>query len=180
MKLRNKIKGWFCKKSDQSYWQQAADDIILFRKGQLSREKLTERYPDLHCTEGWRRREEIKDAVNYTIPASCPLPDAARIIMNSKYEPFDKCLVGWKEIELSYCPEWEKLPQIGKLADICTNRKSVRFTVWEREGDYIDIRYCIRMGDRGDEDGYGVEPDTWLVARLNPDGSWLTPWYIEE
>lgn len=180
MKLFDKIKEWLENKNVETYWQQAAKDIILFRKGKFNREDLSARYPDLHCTRGWRQSEKIEDAVSFTIPASCPLPLAAQIIVNSVFEPFDKCLVDNISLKLNYCPKWEKLPQIGELSDICDNKKSVCFQVWKGDSDYIDIRYCIKMGDHGDEDGYGMGPATWLVAFLNKDGSWRIPWFIEE
>ena len=180
MKLFDKIKDWIRNKDIESYWQQAAKDIIRFRKGKFSREELSACYPDLCCTGGWRQSEKIEDAVSFTIPVSCPLPLAAQIIVNSKCEPFDKCLVDRISLWRYYCPEWEKLPQIGELSDICDNKESVCFQVWNGDSDYIDIRYCIKMGDYGDGDGYGMGPATWLVAYLNKDGSWRIPWFIEE
>ncbi len=156
------------------------DDIILFRKGQLSREELTKRYPEFQCKKGWTRYNGIEDAVSFIIPPSCPLVEAAQIIVNSECEPFDKCLVDHISWKMDYCPEWGKLEQIGKLSDICAYEEQVEFRVWLREKDFIDIRYCIKRGDYGDEDGFGMEPDTWLVARLNQDGTWRKPWFIEE
>ena len=105
--------------SETTNWQQAAEDIVLFRKGKLSREELTERYPELRCKKGWERWNSIEDAVDFIIPASCPLPQAAQIIVNAEYEPLDKCLVGWINWEFNYCPEWENLPQTVELTNIC-------------------------------------------------------------
>lgn len=31
------------------------------------------------------------------------------------------------------------------------------------------LTYCVEEGDHGDEDGYGVEPDTWIVNYYTPD-----------
>ena len=166
--------------NETTNWQQAAEDIVLFRKGKLSREELTERYPALQCSISCSRQHGIENSVDFCIPSSCPLPLATQIIVNAEYEPLDKGLVGWINWEFSYCPEWENLRQIGELKYICTNQKSVKFRVWYRDKKYIDIRDCIRMGSHGDEDGYGVEADTWLVAHLNPDGSWRRTWFIEE
>jgi len=39
---------------------------------------------------------------------------------------------------------------------------------------------CIRDGGRGDEDGYGVEPDTWMVAYLNSDLKFVSPFALED
>jgi len=161
-----------------AYWQQAADDIVLYRKGLLSRDELSKRYPDLQCKEGWRHRDDIEDAVQYVIPGSCPLPQAARIIVQSEYEPSDKCLVDGRYIKRYYCPEWNRLPPEGNLNTICAQKRPLLFRAWV-EKDYIDLRYLLEEGDHGDELGFGVEPDTWLVAHLNTDGTWRQRWYIE-
>ena len=32
------------------------------------------------------------------------------------------------------------------------------------------MKECIAEGYNGDEDGYGVEPDTWMIGYLNKEG----------
>jgi len=39
----------------------------------------------------------------------------------------------------------------------------------------IYIMYCIHEGDRGDIDGYGVEPDVWVTSLLDFNGKLLIP-----
>ena len=34
----------------------------------------------------------------------------------------------------------------------------------------IKVKECIAEGYNGDEDGYGVEPDTWMIGYLNKEG----------
>lgn len=42
----------------------------------------------------------------------------------------------------------------------------------------IEISKVIQEGDRGDSDGYGVEPDTWIVAYLNSKGEFVSPFSL--
>ncbi len=42
------------------------------------------------------------------------------------------------------------------------------------------LHICIEEGDRGDSDGYGVEPDTWVTTYVYPDGSILSPFISEK
>ena len=40
---------------------------------------------------------------------------------------------------------------------------------WISENN-IKVKECIAEGYNGDEDGYGVEPDTWMIGYLNKEG----------
>ncbi len=44
--------------------------------------------------------------------------------------------------------------------------------------DKIIVRKAIREGSHGDEDGYGVEPDTWVSAVLDRNGNFVQPFYL--
>lgn len=39
----------------------------------------------------------------------------------------------------------------------------------------IKIMYCIEEGNRGDEDGFGVEPDIWILSALDRKGQLKYP-----
>jgi hypothetical protein len=41
--------------------------------------------------------------------------------------------------------------------------------------NFIRANYCIKDGGRGDSDGYGVEPDTWITAYLNSNEKFVSP-----
>jgi len=47
-------------------------------------------------------------------------------------------------------------------------------------GNEIRVRKCLEQGYPGDEDGYGVEPDTWLVGTLNRNGNLKELYHIYE
>lgn len=44
--------------------------------------------------------------------------------------------------------------------------------------DKIVARTVAKEGSHGDEDGYGVEPDTWVSAVLDREGSFVQPFYL--
>ena len=52
------------KQHDNRYWQQIADDIRRYRKDEISREYLTETYPELRIEQRNGRWTAIKDAAN--------------------------------------------------------------------------------------------------------------------
>jgi hypothetical protein len=43
-----------------------------------------------------------------------------------------------------------------------------------------ELMYCVEEGDHGDVDGFGVEPDTWIISWLDPEGNFITPFYLED
>ena len=172
------------KQHDNRYWQQIADDIRRYRKDEISREYLTETYPELRIEQRNGRWTAIKDAANIVIPSDCSLPFVAKIAFATKGEPFDVNQVQF-DIEFAYQPVWETLPQRGRLKSICEAKKAVIFDSYIDDGHryckpHVDIRRILEYGDRGDEDGYGIEDDTWLVAKLLQDGTWLREWYVED
>ena len=44
----------------------------------------------------------------------------------------------------------------------------------------IKLYDCIEEGDRGDSDGYGVEPDTWITAYANLKGELVSPFALSD
>lgn len=46
------------------------------------------------------------------------------------------------------------------------------------DGDTIYLYAFVEYGYRGDEDGYGVEPDEYLAGTVAPDGTFVTPLHI--
>ncbi len=37
----------------------------------------------------------------------------------------------------------------------------------------IKVLYCIEEADRGDEYGYGIKPDKWIVGKMDLDGNYI-------
>lgn len=166
---------------DENYWLKAAEDIKRFRIGRLTKNDLMDRYPELNIQDDYLTFENIKESIHITIPAECPPHCAAMIAFAADPRPQDVNRADrWLTITIAYRPEWEKLKQIGKLIDICKEKKDVKFRYNSIEGRRLVLRYCIEEGDHGDEDGYGMEPDTWLVGELNPKGRWIGQFYIEK
>ena len=52
------------------------------------------------------------------------------------------------------------------------------YTIAFVKNNHIEFLYCIEEGDCGDEDGYGREGDTWLVAKMDFDGNFVVPFYL--
>lgn len=46
--------------------------------------------------------------------------------------------------------------------------------------DLIELTECIQDRGRGDEDGFGVEPDTFVKGYLNIDGGFVSPIALED
>ncbi|WP_075556664.1 hypothetical protein [Parabacteroides timonensis] len=44
--------------------------------------------------------------------------------------------------------------------------------------DKFVARKVLKEGSHGDEDGFGVEPDTWISAVLDRDGHFIQPFYL--
>ena len=165
---------------DESYWLQAAEDIKRFRKGRITKKDLMERYPELGIEEDYLTFDHIKESIYLNIPAECPPRCAAIIAFATDPRPQDVNRADrWLTITIAYRPEWEKLKQVGKLIDICKEKKDVKFRYNYIEKRRLVLRCCIEEGDNGDEDGYGMEPDTWLIGELDSKGRWLGKFYIE-
>ena len=163
---------------EDSYWLSAAEDIRRFRKGLIPRVELAAKYPELQIQQTGRGWEAIEDAIRITIPKECPLHCAAEIAFSTPYEPNDKCLAqSWLCMEVAFRPEWRELKQTGRLEDICAQEEDVVFDCSVGR-NAVKLMECIKEGGRGDEDGYGIEDDTWLVAYLTRKGEWKTPFFI--
>lgn len=111
------------------------------------------------------------------IPRECPFHKALELAFSTDHEPKDQNFAdigGWI---FPYQKEWEQLPQIGSLEKICAEQRDVNFrcSVYE---DEIVLRYCIKQGDSGDSDGYGMEDDIWLRALIHRNGEWKQPFHI--
>lgn len=168
------------------FWVTAAEDFCGFRKGKISTQELMQKYPEFDIQEGWLRYSHIKEAIRIVIPADCPIEMIPLMVKGVKAENDDVCRIDYN-IRIAYQSAWEAFPQWGTIKQICEDKKPVTFRI-SLEGQYwrsnkepvIDIRYCVREGSHGDEDGYGIEDDTWIVGLLNLDGTWFKEWFIED
>lgn len=162
-----------------SYWLKAAEDIKRFRKGRVTMRELMEWYPELNIQEDYLTFENVSESIYINVPAECPLHCAARIAFATTPRAHDVCRADrWLTISIAYRPEWEDLNQVGEMIDICNKKRAIKF-----DYNYIDegrlvLRRCIEEGDNGDE-GFGMEPDTWLICELDSEGNLVEPFYIE-
>ena len=168
----------------ESYWKNIQTDIRRYRKAEVSREYMARTYPELHVEKRQGRWTAIQDAMNIVIPEDCPLVYVARIAFATEGEPFDTNQVSF-DIIFSYQPIWESLPKTGKMVEICKEKSPLQFDSWVEKYNvvdkpYIDIRYLLEYGSYGDSDGYGIEPDVWLSAKLLKNGTWLEDWHVED
>ncbi len=46
------------------------------------------------------------------------------------------------------------------------------------EDNIVTVRYCIEEADRGDEYGYGIEPDEWIVGKIDLEGNFIVPFHL--
>lgn len=171
---------------EEQYWLAAAEDFRRFRKGIGTMEDLQNRYPDFRIKESWFKHVGFEQAIQMTIPEDCPLQMIPALVHGAEQEPKDSNEVSYY-IRIAYQPAWEAFTQWYQVRQMCETKDSYLFHICYREegyrsnmGPYIEIRYCVHEGSHGDDDGYGVEDDTWLVALLKDDGTWLREWYIEE
>lgn len=44
----------------------------------------------------------------------------------------------------------------------------------------IEVLYCIEDRGLGDEDGFGVEPDEWLVGKMDLEGNFVEKLHLTE
>lgn len=148
-------------------WLGFVEDLKKYYNNVITCSEMRETYPDF----------DFCGAI-FTIPKECPLTCAAEIIFScfSDTNIYSRVSIN---IIIPFQAEWKELPQIGRLYTACENESEISFSVYLR-GDYIELRDCIAYGDRGDSDGYGMEPDTWLIGWLNRKGEWVEPFYIEK
>ena len=175
----------------EKYWLEAARDMEKFRNGQILRDELIAKYPELriredgcgnNCPVEERKNHHcgircVEEGIVFKIPKECPLDCAVEIAFSAKNRCEDNFSVKLRGFELPFCPEWKQLKQIGRLRSICECELSIDFRCSVKD-DIIELRECIQHGDRGDEDGYGMEDDLWLIGKLNRQGKWVVPFYI--
>ena len=161
------------------YWSALSDDIRLFRKGNISLEEMQNKYPDLDIRGGYSCWYNYEEAMRITIPIECPFPKALELAFSTAHEAKDQNVAEINGWIFPYQKEWEQLPEIGKLEKICAEKRDVNFRC-SIYGDEVELRDCIKWGDRGDSDGCGMEDDTWLLARINKKGEWVRPFQIEK
>jgi len=65
------------------------------------------------------------------------------------------------------------IPKIIKEGKIYATIKDEGFNL-------LSAIHCIKDGGRGDSDGYGVEPDTWIVAYLNMKKEFISPFALAD
>jgi len=81
---------------------------------------------------------------------------------------------GMRKIELDdYFAYKEQVPEIIREGVLRVIIEEVNFQLMKAIS-------CIKYGGRGDEDGYGVEPDTWIIAYLNLDKEFVSPFALED
>lgn len=86
----------------------------------------------------------------------------------------EKSSFGNQKIEWDdYFAYREAVPEIIKRGQIFASLSNLDFGL-------IKAIYCIRDGGRGDEDGFGVEPDTWIAAYLNADFKFVSPFALDD
>lgn len=64
-----------------------------------------------------------------------------------------------------------EIPKLVEKGNVEAHAKRIEF-------DLIELSCCIEEGDRGDEDGFGIEPDTWIVGYLNLSGEFIIPFSL--
>ena len=86
----------------------------------------------------------------------------------------DKSSFGNRKIEWDdYFAYREAVPSLIKRGKILASLSNLDFGL-------MKAFYCIKDGGRGDSDGYGVEPDTWVVAYLNAEMKFVSPFALED
>lgn len=162
---------------NDSYWSVLADDIRFFRKGVISLEAMKNKYPDLDIGKGYSHWYNYEEAMYIVIPRECPFSDALELVFSTDHELKDQNVVEIRGWIFPYQKEWEQLPEIGELEKICAEQKDVKFHCSIRTDD-VELMYCIKQGDCGDSDGYGMEDDIWLRALIYRNGEWKKPFHI--
>lgn len=162
---------------NDSYWSALADDIRFFRKGVISLEEMKNKYPDLDIGKGYSHWYNYEEAMYIVIPRECPFSDALELVFSTDHESKDQNVVEIRGWIFPYQKEWEQLPEIGELEKICAEKRDVNFRC-SIYGDEVELRDCIKWGDRGDNDGYGMEDDIWLRALIYRNGEWKQPFHI--
>ena len=161
-------------------WAQVAGDIRRYRKGQIAREELKERYPKLWIRD-YDAEDGYREGVFFTIHRTCPFEYAVEIAFSTVPEPEDVC-VAKCEMSVMYKEEWGQLRQAGNLQSICEAKKDVHFECLF-ENDELTLAYRLEEGeywwdDDGGADWFTVDPDWWLRATINRKGEWVKPFAV--
>ena len=88
---------------------------------------------------------------------------------NNDKSSFGKQKIDWDD----YFAYQEAIPEIIKKGKVYATLKDIGFNL-------LKAFYCIKDGGRGDSDGFGVEPDTWIVAYLNSKKEFVSPFALED
>lgn len=65
----------------------------------------------------------------------------------------------------------------SEIKNICL-KGEIYTRVFLLKSDVMYLMYCIEEGDHGDEDGYGVEPDTWMASFVDRSGNFIVPFEL--
>lgn len=167
------------------FWLSVAEQLGRFRLGEITKQELIDLFPELKITEGRRRYDYVKEAIDWTVPQECPLSLIPKIVIAACKEENENVNYVNLYVQVAYQPEWVNLRQVGKLEQSCREKEPITFfhvkaAKFRDTGNmYIELRECIKEGSHGDEDGFDVGSDTWLVGYLKEDGSWLINWHLE-
>lgn len=170
---------------NEQFWISVAEQLRRFRKGESTKQELIDMFPELEFTNGWRKYDFIKEAIKCTIPQECPLSLIPKIVISACEEEQGNVNYVNLRVQVAFQSEWLNLRQVGELEQSCRQKKPITFSrvkasKFRDTGNmYIELRDCIKEGSHGDEDGFDVGSDTWLVGFLKEDGSWLINWHLE-
>jgi len=106
--------------------------------------------------------------IKISVTADC-FEDIDRDSVTSQTDDGDDTIHGFKYEE--YFAYKKEIPKYVKDGYITVFSKPVAFGL-------IEIINCIMSGDRGDDDGYGVEPDTWIQGYLDSEFKFVSPFSL--
>lgn len=170
---------------NNQFWLSVAEQLRRFRLGEITKQELINLFPELKITDGWRKYDSIKEAIDWKVPQECPLSLVPKIVIAACKEEQENVNHVNLNVQVAFQPEWLNLPQIGDLGQSCRTKEPFTFyrisvlKSSKTDNLYVELRDCIKRGSLGDEDGFDVGSDTWLVGILKEDGTWLINWYIE-
>lgn len=168
----------------EQFWLSVAEQLRRFRLGEITKQELMDLFHELKIEDGWRKYDS-KEAIDWTIPQECPLFLVPKIVIAACKEEKGNVNYVNLRVQVAFQPEWLNLRQVGELEQSCRKKEPITFfhvkaSKFRDTGNmYIELRDCIKEGSHGDEDGFDVGSDTWLVGILKEDGTWLRNWYIE-
>lgn len=188
----NKAKVENCQKNNRTetivkqrsvrYWKRIVHDVRRYCRGEIKREELDKRYPKLRVRKDYNPSLVMDDSIDITIPSNCPLRYVYKIVETAQERDGDKAIVYEVYAEFISCRQWRDLMPMdtwfNELCRITTKPQKVTFKCI-LYNDILNLYYHLEYGDNGDDDGYGVEPDTWLRANINSKGTFIKPFFIE-